>query len=707
MTAYRLAEAGKRVLVLERGRPYPPGSFTRSPYRARESFWDPPRGLVGMYHYWSFKGIDALVSAGLGGGSLIYANVFIRKDENWFVQEDMSDGGYEYWPVDRADLDPHYDRVERMLNLQRYPFEHEPYASTPKTIAFKEAAEANGLEWFLPQLAVTFANNGRRPVPGEAIEEELPNLHGRTRTTCQLCGECDVGCNYGSKNTLDYNYLTHAKHHGAEIRTLADVRRIAPREGGGYDVTYADLGEHPENPVTYDLTCDHLILSAGTLGTTNLLLRNRSAFPRLSRKLGTRFCGNGDLLTLALNTSRVIDGKKTPRIVDPGYGPVITSTARMPDAADPGGSGRGFYLQDAGFPQHLAWILHVVSAPKQLWRWREGASYLVKNWLKGTPETDVTGKIADLMLPAELSAGGLPLLGMGRDVPDGKLYLRNGQLDIDWRKATGSQEYFDRLRSTSRDFATALGGRFADNPLWFLQARDHRASARWRADGTPCGRRRGGCVRQRVRPSWPAHRRRLGDAGAHGPQPQLYDRGAGRSLRRPDHRSRPTRRGGGGLMTSSVRFTEEMLGHVTFGELDFARGAQPDRDGSTAFKFHLTIEVADIESFSHDPLRPATAVGWVACDALGGKLKVERGWFNLFVDVEPGVKHMLYRLWFSDGVGHPVTMTGFKLVKDDAGFDIWKDTTTLFTRVLQGHVPEGGGRRRDRARLRRDRHPRP
>ena len=234
VTAYRLAEAGKRVLVLERGRPYPPGSFTRSPYRARESFWDPPRGLVGMYHYWSFKGIDALVSAGLGGGSLIYANVFIRKDENWFVQEDMSDGGYEYWPVNRADLDPHYDRVEQMLNLQRYPFEHEPYASTPKTIAFKEAAEANGLEWFLPQLAVTFGNKGRTPVPGEAIEEELPNLHGRTRTTCQLCGECDVGCNYGSKNTLDYNYLTHAKHHGAEIRTLADVRRIGPREGGGY-----------------------------------------------------------------------------------------------------------------------------------------------------------------------------------------------------------------------------------------------------------------------------------------------------------------------------------------------------------------------------------------------------------------------------------------------------------------------------------------
>jgi len=143
-------------------------------------------------------------------------------------------------------------------------------------------------------------------------------------------------------------------------------------------------------------------------------------------------------------------------------------------------------------------------------------------------------------------------------------------------------------------------------------------------------------------------------------------------------------------MTSTVRFTEEMLGHVTFGETDYARGAVAGREDAAALKFHLTIEVQDMESFAHDPLRPATAIGYLQCDALGGRLPVEQGWFNLFVDVEPGVKHMLYRLWFRDGVGHPLTMTGFKLVKDDAGFDVWKDTTTLFTRVLQGHVAEGG-----------------
>ena len=472
--AYRLAEAGRRVCVLERGRPYPPGSFTRSPYRARESFWDPNRGLTGMYHYWSFKGIDALVSSGLGGGSLIYANVFLRKDEKWFVEEDVNDGGYEYWPVTRADLDPHYDRVEEMIGLQRYPFEHEPYSRTPKTNAFKYATEANGLEWFLPPLAVTFANEGEAPRPGQKIEEKLRNLHDRDRVTCQLCGECDVGCNFGSKNTLDYNYLTHASHHGAEIRTLCDVRTIEPREDGGYRVGFADLGAEDEpasgngRPAPLSaLTCDTLVLSAGTLGTTDLLLRNRSAFPRMSRKLGTRFCGNGDLLTVALNCADEVDGVRVPRVVDPGYGPVITSTARVPDALD-GAEGRGFYLQDAGYPQHLAWILHVLAAPQTLWHWRTHGYYLVKNWLRGSPDTDVTGHIADLLESAELSAGGLPLLGMGRDVPDGRMYLRKGKLDLDW-KSEKSNAYFERLRTTSRGVARTLGARFADNPIWFLR----------------------------------------------------------------------------------------------------------------------------------------------------------------------------------------------------------------------------------------------
>jgi cholesterol oxidase len=131
-----------------------------------------------------------------------------------------------------------------------------------------------------------------------------------------------------------------------------------------------------------------------------------------------------------------------------------------------------------------------------------------------------------------------------------------------------------------------------------------------------------------------------------------------------------------------------MLGHVTFGEEDYQRGAVAERDGAAALKFHLTIVVDDIERFGSDPMRRAGAHGYVVSDALGGKLGVEHGTFNLFVDTEPGVKHMLYRLFFRDGAGHPLTLSGYKLIENDAGFDVWKDTTTLFTRVLRGHVDE-------------------
>jgi hypothetical protein len=142
---------------------------------------------------------------------------------------------------------------------------------------------------------------------------------------------------------------------------------------------------------------------------------------------------------------------------------------------------------------------------------------------------------------------------------------------------------------------------------------------------------------------------------------------------------------------TTVRFTEEMLGHVTFGEEDFLRGADAERDGAGALKFHLTIVVDDVERFARDPLRSASAHGYIVCDALGGKLPVEHGAFNLFVDTAPGTKKMLYRLFFRDGAGHPLTLSGHKLIENDAGFDVWKDTTTLFTRVLRGHLQKDDG----------------
>jgi len=112
----RLAARGWRVLLLERGRRYPPGSFPRSPFQMGRALWDPSEGLYGMFSVWSFDRIGAIVSSGLGGGSLIYANVLLRKPREWFVQE-VGEGA-ERWPISSDDLATHYDTAEEMLGAQ-------------------------------------------------------------------------------------------------------------------------------------------------------------------------------------------------------------------------------------------------------------------------------------------------------------------------------------------------------------------------------------------------------------------------------------------------------------------------------------------------------------------------------------------------------------------------------------------------------------
>lgn len=483
--AYRLAESGLRVCLLERGKRYPPGSFPRTPHGMKSNFWDPSGGLYGMFNVWSFKRMGSLISSGLGGGSLIYANVMLRKDENWFVRQDGAPAN-EYWPIQRADLETHYDRAEKMLNAQLYPFDHEPYSRTPKTHAMKFAAQQLGLQWMLPPLAVTFANDGETPVPGEPIREEHRNLHDRTRYTCRLCGECDVGCNYGSKNTLDYNYLSEANRLGAQIRDLCEVLNFGPRDGGGFRIRYVhhdpSVPKRRDAPTT-NITADRLILSAGTLGSSYLLLKNRASFPRLSQALGTRFCGNGDLLTFAVRSREKTNGKLGARFVEGSYGPVITSAIRMADELD-GETGRGFYIEDAGYPAFLSWLVEIAESPHAITRFAKFAWSRTKSMLGLGTRTDIGGDISALLGPCELSGSSLPLLGMGRDVPDGKLILRDDRLYSEW-KINLSRSYFDRLQGTMKAMANVWNARYSDNPLWYL---DHRVITVHPLGGAPMGR---------------------------------------------------------------------------------------------------------------------------------------------------------------------------------------------------------------------------
>ena len=477
VSAYRFAEAGQSVCVLERGKSYPPGSFPRSPYEMKRNFWDPSQGLHGMFNVWSFRNLGAVVSSGLGGGSLIYANVLIRKDERWFVHERPGRPGYEAWPITRADLEPHYDNVERVLAPQRYPDQVAPYAQTPKLLAMKSAAAAlasragpGQVEFLLPQLAVTFGNTGRRPVPGEPIVEPFPNLHERTRDTCRLCGECDIGCNYGSKNTLDYNYLTLAQRASAVIRSRCEVRSFEPLAGGGYRVSYV---EHSDDVLDtkalplLTLTCDKLVLSAGAIGSTFLLLKNRAHFPGLSPRLGHAMNGNGDILGLMLHSHDHETGQG--RVTEPSRGPVITSALRFADQLDGvGATGRGFYVEDAGFPQFVDWLVQSAdiggSAARFagfLWTW-------IKMHTVANPSSDLGTALSSLLGSGTFTRSALPLLGMGRDVPTGVASLNElGLLALDW-SLEPSQAYFERVRAAMREMSEALDGKYQDDPLWAL-----------------------------------------------------------------------------------------------------------------------------------------------------------------------------------------------------------------------------------------------
>ena len=137
----------------------------------------------------------------------------------------------------------------------------------------------------------------------------------------------------------------------------------------------------------------------------------------------------------------------------------------------------------------------------------------------------------------------------------------------------------------------------------------------------------------------------------------------------------------------TLSFTEEMKGFVTFGAADFEEGFERGEADGTDLMFHLTITASDVDRFLTDPEHAGEATGWVACERLGGRLPVDRGDFNLFVDTgDPPTTEMRYRLFFVSGDGTPMTLVGSKSVHDDPGFDVWSDTTTLYTSIHDGSV---------------------
>ncbi|MEM9489897.1 MAG: GMC oxidoreductase [Myxococcota bacterium] len=361
----------------------------------------------------------------------------------------------------------------------------------------REAARALGRPLIHPRLAVAFGQPGQPPRPGvPLIDRPGHNMFGVPRVSCRLCGECNIGCNYGSKHTMDLTVLSRAVLAGAELRPQCEVREFRPLAAGrGYRVTYVE--HRPELEGTpysrHDLpdrmlTARYLILCAGTFGSTFLLLRMRKQygeyFAGLSPTLGTRFSGNGDLLTVVARTRRRgADGTLQPRTISGSFGPVITSAMRTDDALDlaavagpldlPGGEDavgdRGFYTEDAGYPPLLAWLAETAPTASRWGRlFRLGWRYLLRRFGLDTGAR-LGAALAEFIGSADFSDTSLPLLHMGRDVSDGVMSLEGqSHLEVSYDPDT-SRAYIERVRATSQRMAEVLGGTHLDNPLWLLR----------------------------------------------------------------------------------------------------------------------------------------------------------------------------------------------------------------------------------------------
>jgi cholesterol oxidase len=146
-----------------------------------------------------------------------------------------------------------------------------------------------------------------------------------------------------------------------------------------------------------------------------------------------------------------------------------------------------------------------------------------------------------------------------------------------------------------------------------------------------------------------------------------------------------------------LEFTERMVGAFAFAEDDYLVGYDAGRKADNGLLFRLTIGTNDVDALIADPTHQAVPRGYVMCDALGGRLEVHEGTFNLFVAESPSTRHMLYRLYFSDATGRPLTLAGFKDVRRGPLTAVWPETSTLYTRILDGHlaVPDGGAATRE------------
>jgi len=272
VAALRLTEKGYRVGVLEAGRRFADDEFGKTSWNLRRFLWAPKLGCFGIQRIHKLKDVLVLAGAGVGGGSLVYANTLYQPGDPFFT-----DPQWAHITDWRAELTPHYEQAQRMLGVVTNP------THTPSDVVMQAVAEEMGVgETFHPTPVGVYFGTA-----GETVPDPYFGGVGPERTGCIECGSCMTGCRFNAKNTLVKNYLGLAETAGAQVLPLTTATALEQRADGTWMVTTQPTGTwYSKRPST--VTAGQVVLAAGTWGTQNLLFAMKDAgkLPGLPSTLG-------------------------------------------------------------------------------------------------------------------------------------------------------------------------------------------------------------------------------------------------------------------------------------------------------------------------------------------------------------------------------------------------------------------------------------
>lgn len=693
VAASRLSRAGRSVCLLERGREIIPGEYPDSTLAAAgELQVDSAMGHIGartaLYDLRLNDDINVFVGCGLGGTSLVNANVSLRPDDRVFA-----DGR---WPkVVREDvgglLDQAFGWATEMLKPLPYPADAPALAKLQamEEIAASLAIEEGGKAAFSrPPINVTF--------------EAKVNHVGVEQKACTGCGDCVSGCNYSAKNTVLMNYLPDARNHGAEIYTQTAVRRLE-RRGARWLVHYQllNMGREQFDAPTMTVGADLVVLAAGTLGSSEILLRSKNHGLTLSDRVGFGFTGNGDVVAFAYNCDRPINGVGWGARVSSEEEPVGPCIAGLIDLRENEDLNAGMVIEEGALPGGLASLLPSAFAA--------GTKLIGEDMDAGFHDyvAERAREVQSLVGGAYTGAmaNTLTYLVMAHDDGNGRLILEDDRLRVVWPDV-GSQQVFKEIETRLREATRVLGGTYVKNPMWTdvlgqrlitVHPLGGCAMAERAEDGVVDGFGRAFADRAGTK----VHESLYVFDGSIMPRSigvnplltitAMTERGMEHLAKgRGWHINRdlPSRPPAATARSLGIQFTETMRGYFsTAVKDDYEKAYEVGREADSAFSFTVSVVSDDLDAMLESERHAARMVGSVSAPALSPHpLTVTQGNFNLFVRTpeDPAARRMRYRMRLTAAEGKVYFFEGFKQIRDEFGLDLWSDTTTLFITVFDG-----------------------